>query len=159
MDGFDDQTQVILIAATNRPDVLDPALLRPGRFDRQIPVERPDLKGREAILKVHAKNKPLAEGIDLLAISRRTPGFTGADLANVLNEAALLTARNNEKLITMSAIDESIDRVMAGPQKKLTRCHILIQFIRSPSCLVAAHLVTQWCFQMKISTQLLAINY
>ena len=118
MDGFDDQTQVILIAATNRPDVLDPALLRPGRFDRQIPVERPDLKGREAILKVHAKNKPLATGLDLMAIARRTPGFTGADLANVLNEAALLTARNNEKLITMSAIDESIDRVMAGPQKK-----------------------------------------
>jgi cell division protease FtsH len=118
MDGFDDQTQVILIAATNRPDVLDPALLRPGRFDRQIPVERPDLKGREAILKVHSKNKPLAENLDLTAIARRTPGFTGADLANVLNEAALLTARNNEKQITLSAIDESIDRVMAGPQKK-----------------------------------------
>ena len=118
MDGFDDQTQVILIAATNRPDVLDPALLRPGRFDRQIPVERPDLKGREAILNVHAKNKPLVKNLDLMAIARRTPGFTGADLANVLNEAALLTARNNEKLITMSAIDESIDRVMAGPQKK-----------------------------------------
>lgn len=118
MDGFDDQTQVILIAATNRPDVLDPALLRPGRFDRQIPVERPDLKGREAILKVHSKNKPLIENLDLMAIARRTPGFTGADLANVLNEAALLTARNNEKKITLSAIDESIDRVMAGPQKK-----------------------------------------
>ena len=118
MDGFDDQTQVILIAATNRPDVLDPALLRPGRFDRQIPVERPDLKGREAILNVHAKNKPLVKDLDLMAIARRTPGFTGADLANVLNEAALLTARNNEKLISMSAIDESIDRVMAGPQKK-----------------------------------------
>ncbi len=118
MDGFDDQTQVILIAATNRPDVLDPALLRPGRFDRQIPVERTDLKGREAILKVHSKNKPLAENLDLTAVARRTPGFTGADLANVLNEAALLTARNNEKLITLSAIDESIDRVMAGPQKK-----------------------------------------
>ena len=118
MDGFDHQTQVILIAATNRPDVLDPALLRPGRFDRQIPVERPDLKGREAILKVHSKNKPLAENLDLTAVARRTPGFTGADLANVLNEAALLTARNNEKLITLSAIDESIDRVMAGPQKK-----------------------------------------
>jgi cell division protease FtsH len=118
MDGFEDQTQVILIASTNRPDVLDPALLRPGRFDRQIPVERPDLKGREAILKVHSKNKPLAENLDLMAIARRTPGFTGADLANVLNEAALLTARNNEKKITLSAIDESIDRVMAGPQKK-----------------------------------------
>ena len=118
MDGFDDQTQVILIAATNRPDVLDPALLRPGRFDRQIPVERPDLKGREAILKVHAKNKPFEKDLDLLAIARRTPGFTGADLANVLNEAALLTARNNEKVITLGSIDESIDRVMAGPQKK-----------------------------------------
>ncbi len=118
MDGFEDQTQVILIASTNRPDVLDPALLRPGRFDRQIPVERPDLKGREAILKVHSKSKPLAENLDLTAIARRTPGFTGADLANVLNEAALLTARNNEKKITLSAIDESIDRVMAGPQKK-----------------------------------------
>jgi cell division protease FtsH len=118
MDGFEDQTQVILIASTNRPDVLDPALLRPGRFDRQIPVERPDLKGREAILKVHSKSKPLAENLDLTAIARRTPGFTGADLANVLNEAALLTARNNEKKITLSAIDESIDRVMAGTQKK-----------------------------------------
>ena len=118
MDGFEDQTQVILIASTNRPDVLDPALLRPGRFDRQIPVERPDLKGREAILKVHSKSKPLAENLYLTAIARRTPGFTGADLANVLNEAALLTARNNEKKITLSAIDESIDRVMAGPQKK-----------------------------------------
>ena len=118
MDGFDDQTQVILIAATNRPDVLDPALLRPGRFDRQIPVERPDLKGREAILKVHAKNKPLAEDVDLLGFARRTPGFTGADLANVLNEAALLTARENAKVITNKSLDESIDRVMAGPQRK-----------------------------------------
>jgi len=118
MDGFDDQSQVILIAATNRPDVLDPALLRPGRFDRQIPVERPDLKGREEILKVHAKGKPIADDVELLAIARRTPGFTGADLANVLNEAALLTARNKEKAITASSIDEAIDRVMAGPQRK-----------------------------------------
>ena len=118
MDGFDDQTQVILIAATNRPDVLDPALLRPGRFDRQIPVERPDLKGREEILKVHAKGKPIAEDVELLAIARRTPGFTGADLANVLNEAALLTARNKEKAINAVSIDEAIDRVMAGPQRK-----------------------------------------
>lgn len=118
MDGFDEQSQVILIAATNRPDVLDPALLRPGRFDRQIPVERPDLKGREEILKVHAKGKPIADDVELLAIARRTPGFTGADLANVLNEAALLTARNKEKAINAVSIDEAIDRVMAGPQRK-----------------------------------------
>jgi cell division protease FtsH len=118
MDGFESNGSVILIAATNRPDVLDPALLRPGRFDRQIPVERPDLKGREAILKVHAKGKPISEDVELLAYARRTPGFTGADLANVLNEAALLTARHDAKVITNSAMDESIDRVMAGPQRK-----------------------------------------
>ena len=118
MDGFEANGSVILIAATNRPDVLDPALLRPGRFDRQIGIDRPDLKGREAILKVHAKNKPLAEDVDLLGFARRTPGFTGADLANVLNEAALLTARENAKVITNKSLDESIDRVMAGPQRK-----------------------------------------
>ncbi|HEX7405204.1 MAG TPA: ATP-dependent zinc metalloprotease FtsH [Candidatus Nanopelagicaceae bacterium] len=118
MDGFESNGSVILIAATNRPDVLDPALLRPGRFDRQIPVERPDLKGREAILKVHAKGKPISEDVELLAYARRTPGFTGADLANVLNEAALLTARQEQKVITNSALDEAIDRVMAGPQRK-----------------------------------------
>ena len=118
MDGFEANGSVILIAATNRPDVLDPALLRPGRFDRQIGIDRPDLKGREAILKVHAKNKPLAEDVDLLGFARRTPGFTGADLANVLNEAALLTARENAKVITNRSLDESIDRVMAGPQRK-----------------------------------------
>jgi cell division protease FtsH len=118
MDGFEDQTQVILIAATNRPDILDPALLRPGRFDRQIALDRPDVKGREAIMKVHAKNKPLEKDIDLLALARRTPGFTGADLANVLNEAALLTARENRKLISRDDVDEAIDRVMAGPQRK-----------------------------------------
>ncbi len=118
MDGFEANGSVILIAATNRPDVLDPALLRPGRFDRQIGIDRPDLKGREAILKVHAKNKPLAEDVDLLGFARRTPGFTGADLANVLNEAALLTARENAKLITNKSLDESIDRVMAGPKRK-----------------------------------------
>jgi cell division protease FtsH len=106
-----------MIAATNRPDILDPALLRPGRFDRQIPVERPDLKGREAILKIHASNKPLAEDVDLLNLARRMPGFTGADLANVINEAALLTARKNLEEITNEALGESIDRVMAGPQK------------------------------------------
>ena len=118
MDGFEANGQVILIAATNRPDVLDPALLRPGRFDRQIPVERPDLKGREDILKVHAKGKPISKDVELVAYARRTPGFTGADLANVLNEAALLTAREGQKTITNSQIDEAIDRVMAGPQRK-----------------------------------------
>ena len=118
MDGFEAHEQVILIAATNRPDILDPALLRPGRFDRQIGVDRPDVKGREAIIKVHSKNKPLEKGLDLLAIARRTPGFTGADLANVLNEAALLTARENRKVISSTDVDEAIDRVMAGPQRK-----------------------------------------
>ncbi len=117
MDGFEGNGQVILIAATNRPDVLDPALLRPGRFDRQIPVDRPDLKGRTAILEVHAKGKPIAKSVDLNSFAKRTPGFTGADLANVLNEAALLTARENAKVITTAALDEAIDRVMAGPQR------------------------------------------
>ena len=118
MDGFETGGQVILIAATNRPDVLDPALLRPGRFDRQIAVDRPDLKGREEILKVHAKTKPLSDEVDLINYARRTPGFTGADLANVLNEAALLAAREEKKAISNSQIDEAIDRVMAGPQRK-----------------------------------------
>ncbi|MDR7081680.1 cell division protease FtsH [Arthrobacter ginsengisoli] len=118
MDGFDVKTNVILIAATNRPDVLDPALLRPGRFDRQISVEAPDLIGREQILKVHAKGKPMAPGVDLKAVGKKTPGYTGADLANVLNEAALLTARSNANLIDDRALDEAIDRVMAGPQKR-----------------------------------------
>jgi len=118
MDGFDSKTNVILIAATNRPDVLDPALLRPGRFDRQIGVSAPDLIGREQILKVHAKGKPVASDVDLATVARRTPGFTGADLANVLNEAALLTARLGEKQITNSTLDESIDRVIGGPAKK-----------------------------------------
>ena len=117
MDGFEANGSVIMIAATNRPDILDPALLRPGRFDRQIPIDRPDLKGREAILAIHAKNKPLAEDVNLLSLARRTPGFTGADLANVVNEAALLTARKNLDKITNEALGESIDRVMAGPQK------------------------------------------
>ena len=118
MDGFETGGQVILIAATNRPDVLDPALLRPGRFDRQIAVDRPDLKGREEILKVHAKTKPLSDEVELLNYARRTPGFTGADLANVLNEAALLAAREGKKAISNLQIDEAIDRVMAGPQRK-----------------------------------------
>lgn len=118
MDGFDTNASVILIAATNRPDVLDPALLRPGRFDRQVGVNAPDLKGREKILQVHAKSKPIAENVDLALVARRTPGFTGADLANVLNEAALLAARLNRTEITDEVIDEAIDRVIGGPQKK-----------------------------------------
>jgi cell division protease FtsH len=118
MDGFDVKTNVILIAATNRPDILDPALLRPGRFDRQIAVEPPDMLGRHHILDVHAKGKPMATAVDLKAVARRTPGFTGADLANVLNEAALLTARAGARLIDDRALDEAIDRVIAGPQKR-----------------------------------------
>jgi cell division protease FtsH len=118
MDGFDVKGGVILIAATNRPDILDPALLRPGRFDRQIAVGAPDVIGREAILRVHAKGKPFAADVDLGIIARRTPGFTGADLANVINEAALLTARNNGRLITLQALEEAIDRVIAGPERK-----------------------------------------
>ncbi|KDQ68010.1 ATP-dependent zinc metalloprotease FtsH [Streptomyces halstedii] len=118
MDGFDVKGGVILIAATNRPDILDPALLRPGRFDRQIAVDRPDMLGRLEILKVHQKGKPVAPDVDLNAVARRTPGFTGADLSNVLNEAALLTARSNQKLIDNKMLDEAIDRVVAGPQKR-----------------------------------------
>ncbi len=118
MDGFDVTGGVILIAATNRPDILDPALLRPGRFDRQIAVERPDLNGRYEILKVHAKGKPITDDMDLMAVARRTPGFTGADLANVLNEAALLTARSDKTFLDDEALDEAIDRVIAGPQKR-----------------------------------------
>jgi cell division protease FtsH len=118
MDGFDANANVILIAATNRPDVLDPALLRPGRFDRQIGVDAPDLQGRKQILEVHGKGKPLAKGVDLEVLARKTPGFTGADLANVLNEAALLTARSNAQLIDNRALDEAVDRVIAGPQRR-----------------------------------------
>jgi cell division protease FtsH len=118
MDGFDVKGGVILIAATNRPDILDPALLRPGRFDRQVAVDRPDMQGRLEILKVHQKGKPTASDVDLGAVARRTPGFTGADLSNVLNEAALLTARSDGKLIDNHFLDEAIDRVVAGPQKR-----------------------------------------
>ncbi|MFD9813877.1 ATP-dependent zinc metalloprotease FtsH [Streptomyces sp. NPDC059080] len=118
MDGFDVKGGVILIAATNRPDILDPALLRPGRFDRQIAVDRPDMQGRLEILKVHQKGKPVASDVDLSAVAKRTPGFTGADLSNVLNEAALLTARSDAKLIDNHFLDEAIDRVVAGPQKR-----------------------------------------
>ncbi|MEY2634975.1 MAG: hypothetical protein RIS75_915 [Actinomycetota bacterium] len=118
MDGFEVSGGVILIAATNRPDILDPALLRPGRFDRQVAVSAPDLQGRERILEVHSKGKPLSADVDLVSVAKRTPGFTGADLANVLNEAALLTARNNQTFIDNAALDEAIDRVIAGPQKR-----------------------------------------
>ncbi|MDP2624251.1 MAG: ATP-dependent zinc metalloprotease FtsH [Actinomycetota bacterium] len=118
MDGFDVKTGVILIAATNRPDILDPALLRPGRFDRQIVVDRPDIKGREKILEVHAKGKPFAEGVDLKVIARSTPGFTGADLANTINEAALLAARRDRDEIGQSELEEAIDRVIAGPERR-----------------------------------------
>ena len=118
LDGFDVKGGVIVIAATNRPDILDPALLRPGRFDRQIVVAQPDLAGRRGILKVHARGKPFAPDVDLDIIARRTAGFTGADLANVINEGALLTARANGTLISMAALEESIDRVMAGPERK-----------------------------------------
>jgi cell division protease FtsH len=118
MDGFESNQGVILMAATNRPDVLDPALLRPGRFDRQVIVDRPDLDGRTQILKVHSKGKPLAKNIDLKTIAKQTPGFTGADLANLLNESALLAARKSKKTISNTDIENSIDRVLAGPEKK-----------------------------------------
>ena len=118
MDGFGANEGIIIIAATNRPDILDPALLRPGRFDRQITVDRPDVNGREAVLKVHARNKPLDENINLRAIATRTPGFSGADLENLLNEVALVAARQDKKKIDMSDIDEATDRVIAGPAKK-----------------------------------------
>ncbi|HEX2851057.1 MAG TPA: ATP-dependent zinc metalloprotease FtsH, partial [Acidimicrobiales bacterium] len=118
MDGFDQKTGVILIASTNRPDILDPALLRPGRFDRQIVVDRPDLEGRKAILAVHARNKPLGDDVKLDVLARRTPGFTGADLANTLNEAALLAARSNDKLVEMRHMEDAIDRVIGGPERK-----------------------------------------
>jgi cell division protease FtsH len=118
MDGFDTKGGVILIAATNRPDILDPALLRPGRFDRQIAVDTPDMEGRKAILRVHAKGKPFTPDVDLDSVARRTPGFTGADLANVINESALLTARNDKRAITNDFLEESIDRVIAGPERR-----------------------------------------
>jgi cell division protease FtsH len=118
MDGFNVNEGIIIIAATNRPDILDPALLRPGRFDRQIVVDIPDVKGRKEILGVHAKGKPLAEEVDLDVLARRTPGFTGADLANLFNEAALLTARRNKKQITMEELEDAVERVIAGPEKK-----------------------------------------
>jgi cell division protease FtsH len=118
MDGFDQRSTVILMAATNRPDILDPALLRPGRFDRQVVIDRPDLEGRKAILRVHARGKPFDKTVELDLLARRTPGFTGADLANVINEAALLAARRNKRAISMREIEEAVDRVMAGPERK-----------------------------------------
>src|SRR3989339_8687 len=118
MDGFDPKTNVIVIAATNRPDILDPALLRPGRFDRRVILDKPDLNGRVAILKIHARGKPLANDVDLNVVARRTPGFTGADLENILNEGAILAARSEKTQITMIEVEEAIDRVMAGPEKK-----------------------------------------
>ena len=118
MDGFDPKTNIIIIAATNRPDILDPALLRPGRFDRQVVLDKPDLRGREEILKIHAKGKPLAADVDLNIVARRSPGFTGADLENVLNEGAILAARADKKEVTMEEVEEAIDRTIAGPEKK-----------------------------------------
>ncbi|MHB8612975.1 MAG: ATP-dependent zinc metalloprotease FtsH [Candidatus Dormibacteraceae bacterium] len=121
MDGFDTNTHVIVIAATNRPDVLDPALLRPGRFDRHVTLDRPDIKGRRAILDVHARNKPLDSTVDLDVLARQTPGFSGADLANLINEAAILAARANKKVIGMDELEEAIARVIAGPERKSRR--------------------------------------
>jgi len=118
MDGFDTNTNVIVVAATNRPDVLDPALLRPGRFDRQVILDRPDMRGRTAILKVHTKGKPLDKGVDVEGVARQSPGFSGADLANLVNEAAILSARRNKKVIGMSEFQEALERIVAGPERK-----------------------------------------
>jgi cell division protease FtsH len=118
MDGFDTNTNVIVVAATNRPDILDPALLRPGRFDRQVVLDRPDIKGRKAILDVHAKGKPLDTAVNLEVVAKQTPGFSGADLANLVNEAAILAARRGKKKITMPELDEAVDRVIAGPERR-----------------------------------------
>lgn len=157
MDGFGSNEGIITIAATNRPDILDPALLRPGRFDRQITVDRPDLRGRRAILEVHAKGKPLGKDVDLDIIAKKTPGFTGADLGNLLNEAALLAARANKKIINMPELEEASEKVSFGPERRshvisdkekrltavhesghaslLTSCRMLTRYIRSPSFL------------------------
>ncbi|MCH8162040.1 MAG: ATP-dependent zinc metalloprotease FtsH, partial [Chloroflexi bacterium] len=118
MDGFDTNTNVIVIAATNRPDILDPALLRPGRFDRQVILDRPDIRGREAILAVHSKGKPMEDEVDLMVLAKQTPGFTGADLANLVNESAILAARRNKKKAGMDEYNEAVDRVIAGPERK-----------------------------------------
>src|SRR5690625_2697084 len=118
MDGFESNTGIIVMAATNRPDVLDPALLRPGRFDGKIIVDRPDVQGREAILRIHSRNKPLDDSVDLKVLARRTPGFSGADLENLMNEAAILAARRNKRVIMMDECEEAIDRVLMGPERK-----------------------------------------
>ena len=116
--GFDTNTNVIVVAATNRPDVLDPALLRPGRFDRQVILDRPDMRGRTEILRVHTKGKPLDKGVDVEGVARQSPGFSGADLANLVNEAAILSARRNKKVIGMSEFQEALERIVAGPERK-----------------------------------------
>jgi cell division protease FtsH len=118
MDGFDTNTNVIVLAATNRPDILDPALLRPGRFDRQVVLDRPDVRGRQGILEVHAKGKPLEEDVDVNVLAKQTPGFSGADLANLVNEAAILAARRNKKKVSLDEFNEAIDRVISGPERK-----------------------------------------
>jgi len=118
MDGFDTDTKVIIVAATNRPDILDPALLRPGRFDRRVVLDRPDRKGREEILKVHVRGKPLAPEVDLSTIAKQTPGFTGADIENLVNEAAILAARGNKRAISMPEFQEAVERVIAGPERR-----------------------------------------
>ena len=142
MDGFNVNESIIIIAATNRPDILDPALLRPGRFDRQVVVDAPDLDGREAILKVHSKGKPLEDKADLTILAKRTPGFTGADLANLMNEAALLAARRNKKKISMTELEEAIERTIAGPEKKSRKITVydqrLVAYHESGHTLVAA---------------------
>ena len=117
MDGFESEQTVIVLAATNRPDVLDPALLRPGRFDRRVTLDLPDIRGREAILRVHAREKPLGPDVDLGTVGKQTPGFSGADLKNLLNEAAILAARRNRSTVGMFEIEEAIDRLIAGPQR------------------------------------------
>ena len=118
MDGFDTSTNVIVVAATNRPDVLDPALLRPGRFDRQVILDRPDMKGRTAILKVHTKGKPLDKTVSVEEVARQSPGFSGADLANLVNEAAILAARRNKKVVGQNEFSEALERIVAGPERK-----------------------------------------
>ena len=144
MDGFDTNSNVIVVAATNRPDILDPALLRPGRFDRRVILDAPDVVGREAILVVHARGKPLSEEVNLRTIARETPGFSGAELANLLNEAAILAARRSKKRVTQSEIEESVDRVMAGPERKsrllVGREREVVAFHEAGHALVAAHI-------------------
>ena len=144
MDGFDTNTNVIVVAATNRPDILDPALLRPGRFDRRVILDAPDVKGREAILDVHVRGKPLSEEVDLRTIAKETPGFSGAELANLLNEAAILAARRSKKKVTQAEIEEAIDRVMAGPERKsrllVGREREIVAFHEGGHAIVAAHI-------------------